>query len=161
MIALPAAIVDSHHHLWDLQRIAYPWLGSGYDASKFILGDYQPLCANFLPSDFRSAWGGMPVVASVHIEAECRRDQALAETIWLHEQAASSGLPNAVVAYVDLLAPDADESLSWLQPPILNPTTRLVATANAATGALCVQGWERHGPATRLFTLPRAGMLAA
>ncbi len=59
------------------------------------------------------------------------------------------------------LAPDADESLSWLQPPILNPTTRLVATANAATGALCVQGWERHGPATRLFTLPRAGMLAA
>ena len=112
MIDLPEAIVDSHHHLWDLQRIAYPWLGSEYDAAKFILGDYQPLCANFLPSDFRSAWGGMPVTASVHIEAECQRDQALAETAWLHEEAAASGLPNAVVAYVDLLAPDADERLA-------------------------------------------------
>ena len=112
MIALPEAIVDSHHHLWDLQRIAYPWLGSEYDAAKFILGDYRPLCVNFLPADFRSAWGGMPVVASVHVEAECRRDQALAETAWLHEQAAASGLPNAVVAYVDLLAPDAEAQLA-------------------------------------------------
>lgn len=59
------------------------------------------------------------------------------------------------------LAPDADETLSWLQPPILNPTTRLAVTANAARESLGVQGWERDGPATSLFTLPRAGKLAA
>ena len=98
MTALPAAIVDSHHHLWDLSRIDYPWLGEQYDASAFILGEYYALCRDFLPRDFREAWGGMPVVASVHIEAECARSQALAETRWLHEQAAESGLPSAVAA---------------------------------------------------------------
>ena len=112
MIMLPDAIVDSHHHLWDLQRIEYPWLGADYDASKFILGEYYALCRNFLPQDFRESWGGMPVVASVHIEAECQRSLALAETQWVHEQARESGLPNAVVAHVDLLAPDADARLA-------------------------------------------------
>jgi len=112
MTLLPEAIVDSHHHLWDLSRISYPWLGEEYDASTFILGEYYALCRNFLPQDFRESWGGMRVVASVHIEAECERSQALAETRWVHEQAAQSGLPNAVVAHVDLLAPDADERLA-------------------------------------------------
>jgi predicted TIM-barrel fold metal-dependent hydrolase len=112
MTALPAAIVDSHHHLWDLSRIDYPWLGEQYDASAFILGEYYALCRDFLPRDFREAWGGMPVVASVHIEAECARSQALAETRWLHEQAAASGLPSVVVAHVDLLAEDAGERLA-------------------------------------------------
>ena len=112
MTALPKAIVDSHHHLWDLRQIRYPWLGEDYDAAKFILGEYYLLCRDYLPQDFRESWSGMPVVASVHIEAECDRSQALAETRWVHEQAAASGLPNAVVAHVDLLAPDADERLA-------------------------------------------------
>ena len=112
MTALPAAIVDSHHHLWDLSRIDYPWLGEEYDAAAFILGEYYSLCRDFLPRDFRESWSGMPVVASVHIEAECARSQALAETRWLHEQAAESGLPSAVVAHVDLLADDADARLA-------------------------------------------------
>lgn len=112
MTALPKAIVDSHHHLWDLRQIRYPWLGEEYDATKFILGEYYLLCRDYLPQDFRESWSGMPVVASVHIEAEGDRSQALAETRWVHEQAAQSGLPNAVVAHVDLLAPDADERLA-------------------------------------------------
>ena len=62
MTALPAAIVDSHHHLWDLSRINYPWLGAAYDASTFILGEYYLLCRNYLPQDFRESWAGMPVV---------------------------------------------------------------------------------------------------
>lgn len=112
MTALPKAIVDSHHHLWDLRQIRYPWLGEDYDAATFILGEYYLLCRDYLPQDFRESWSGMPVVASVHIEAECDRSQALAETRWVHEQAAQSGLPNAIVAHVDLLAPDADERLA-------------------------------------------------
>ena len=112
MTALPKAIVDSHHHLWDLRQIRYPWLGEDYDAATFILGEYYLLCRDYLPQDFRESWSGMPVVASVHIEAECDRSQALAETRWVHEQAAASGLPNAIVAHVDLLAPDADERLA-------------------------------------------------
>ncbi|MEO5373119.1 MAG: hypothetical protein H7840_02440 [Alphaproteobacteria bacterium] len=45
----------------------------------------------------------------------------------------------------------AGESLSWLRPPILNPTTRVVAEANAALNRLVVQGWEKSGPVTVLW----------
>ena len=50
----------------------------------------------------------------------------------------------------------AADGFAWLQPPVLNPTTRLVVIANAATGALRVQGWERDGAATTVLSLPPA-----
>jgi hypothetical protein len=59
------------------------------------------------------------------------------------------------------LAQDADDRLSWLRPPILNPTTRMAGVANAARGLLAVQGWERDGPATNLFVLPPSNEPAA
>ncbi len=39
--------------------------------------------------------------------------------------------------------------LDWLQPPILNPDTRLAAVLCPASGEALVQGWEADGPATR------------
>lgn len=46
------------------------------------------------------------------------------------------------------------EGFAWLQPPVLNPTTRLAVVANPARGFLQVQGWEKDGAATTVFTLP-------
>jgi hypothetical protein len=46
-----------------------------------------------------------------------------------------------------------DEPLGWVVPPVANPYTRVVAEANAATGALTVQGWEPDGPVTQALTL--------
>ncbi len=43
--------------------------------------------------------------------------------------------------------------LSWVAPPILNPTTRLAVVANAAAGTLVVRGYETDGPATAEFRL--------
>ncbi|MDO5624092.1 MAG: amidohydrolase family protein [Pseudomonadota bacterium] len=108
----PAAIVDTHHHLWVLAGRRYPWLQEAYDPRAFILGEYRALCQDFDAPAFRRSFGAAPVVASVHVEAECCRTQALAETQWLHQQHASCGLPSAVVAWVDLLAPDAGERLA-------------------------------------------------
>lgn len=112
MSLMPRAIVDSHHHLWDLGRGHYPWLQEGYDAESFILGDYAPLCRDFRPAEYRKACDEAPVVATVHIEAERDRAEALAETAWLHELHAEQAMPHAVVAHVDLTAPDADERLA-------------------------------------------------
>ncbi|KUZ16526.1 amidohydrolase [Burkholderia diffusa] len=111
--AMPAALVDAHHHLWRLGAGArYPWLQEQYDPARFMFGDYAALCRDFDVDDYRHATQGAPIVASVHVEAERARDEALAETRWLHAVAAEHGLPSAVVAWVDLLADDADERLA-------------------------------------------------
>ena len=104
-------IVDAHHHLWDLSQGSYPWLQQGYDPQAFFLGDYRPLCQNFLPPDYRAASTGCQVLATVHVEAERERSQQVAETAWLHEMHAVHGLPNAVVAHVWLDRPETEERL--------------------------------------------------
>lgn len=109
---LPDAIIDSHHHLWDLKGgIRYPWLQDQYDPTAFILGDYQPLCQDFLMEDFKKCWGGMPVVSSVHIEAECDRSQAQMESSWLMQVALSQRFPTVLIGYVDLLSANCAEQL--------------------------------------------------
>ncbi|EDZ97869.1 amidohydrolase 2 [Burkholderia sp. H160] len=111
--AMPEALVDAHHHLWRLDAGAhYPWLQDAYDPAHFMFGDYRTLCADFCVDDYRRATENAPIVASVHVEAERDRQQALAETRWLHEVAARYGLPSVVVAWVDLLADDAPERLA-------------------------------------------------
>jgi hypothetical protein len=47
----------------------------------------------------------------------------------------------------------AGDAFSWLAPPTLNRYTRLVVIANTARCFLSVQGWEKDGPATSVFTL--------
>jgi len=42
---------------------------------------------------------------------------------------------------------------SWLEPPIINRHTRLVATISPARGHLTLQGWERDGPVTTPLTV--------
>jgi len=54
-------------------------------------------------------------------------------------------------ALMEALRDDAGDDFDWVQPPILNATTRLAVVANAARGKLIVQGWEADGPATQVF----------
>lgn len=111
---MPEAVVDAHHHLWQIKNgtVCYPWLAEAYDPEHFILGDYKDICCDFGVLEFQKAFGDTPVVASVHVEAECKRSDALAETRWLHQIANNGSIPSAVVAWVDLLADDADERLT-------------------------------------------------
>ncbi|MBC8746748.1 MULTISPECIES: amidohydrolase family protein [Paraburkholderia] len=113
MLRMPDAIVDAHHHLWRLSSsgVQYPWLQDAYDPNRFMLGSYQALRNDFDVAAFRQVTQPAPVVASVHVEAECARSQALAETQWLHA-VARDGLPSAIVAWVDLLASDASDRLA-------------------------------------------------
>jgi predicted TIM-barrel fold metal-dependent hydrolase len=74
-------IVDAHHHLWDLSGgpLYYPWL---QDATphEFFLGDYAKLKRDYLPADYRRDSAGLGIVKTVHVEAECSREQQVAET---------------------------------------------------------------------------------
>lgn len=93
-------IVDAHHHLWQLSGgpLYYPWLQDP-QPHDFFLGSYEPLKRSYLPPDYRRDAAAHNVVKTVHVEAECRRDQQVAETRWLTEMNARHGLPNAIVAH--------------------------------------------------------------
>ena len=131
-------IVDAHHHLWDLTLGWYDWLVG--DPKPYLLGDYTALRRNYLPADYRiDAWG-LEVLATVHIEAECKRSLALEETRWLHEQAQAHGMPDGVVAHAWLHDPKLDERLAaHANYPLVKglrskPVTASEASAAAPTG---------------------------
>jgi len=106
-------IVDAHHHLWDLEGgpLAYPWLQDP-TPHAFFLGDYAALKHSYLPTDYRRDAAHHRIVKTVHVEAECARDQQVEETRWLTEINAKHGMPNAIVAHAWFHTPDAEEILA-------------------------------------------------
>jgi len=106
-------IIDAHHHLWQLSGgpLYYPWLQDP-QPHEFFLGDYAALKRDYLPRDYRRDSAGHNVVGTVHVEAECRRDQQVAETRWLTEVNARHGMPNAIVAHAWFHTANAEEILA-------------------------------------------------
>jgi len=100
------AIVDAHHHLWDLCANYYPWLTDRIGPRMY--GDYAAIRRDYLVADFRADIGALPVVKSVHVQAEIDAGDAVRETRWLQavaEAPGSGGTPHAIVAFADLSAP--------------------------------------------------------
>ncbi len=91
-------IVDAHHHLWDLGRLHYPWLVEE-PMIPFRYGDYSQIRRNYLPANYRRDTARQNVIATVHMEAEVKRDDPVAETKWIHEVADKHGFPNAVIGH--------------------------------------------------------------
>jgi predicted TIM-barrel fold metal-dependent hydrolase len=107
----PLAIVDAHHHLWNLTQGHYPWLQDAYIGDKFFLGAYRQLCQDYTHDAYRGDTLGYQVVGSVHIEAERSRQEQVQETRWLERQHAEYDVPSVIVGHVSLLQPDLDDVL--------------------------------------------------
>ena len=106
-------IVDAHHHLWDLSsgRLRYPWL-QDEEPHEFFLGDYAKLKRDYLPPDYRRDAAHHDVVKTVHVEAECSREQQVEETRWLTEVNARYGMPNAIVGHAWFHTGDTEKVLA-------------------------------------------------
>ncbi len=92
-------LVDAHHHLWDLGHGSHPWL-SDHPERNFFLGDYSALKRDYLPADYCRDASRHNVLATVHCEAEWRRDDQVGETEWLTRlHAQNPRLPAAIVAH--------------------------------------------------------------
>ncbi|NQW16383.1 MAG: amidohydrolase family protein [Chloroflexi bacterium] len=106
-------IIDTHHHLWDLENNYYPWLMEPID---HFAGDYSPICNTYLISDLHRDAEGLDLIKSVHVQAEFdHADDPVKETAWLQgvaDDPDSRGMPNAIVGFADLSAPDVDETLA-------------------------------------------------
>ena len=106
-------VIDAHHHLWKLSGgpLTYPWLQDRVP-HDFFLGEYGSLKRDYLPTDYRRDSAGHAVVKTVHVEAECRRDQQVAETQWLTQLNARYAMPDAIVAHAWFHTADAEEILA-------------------------------------------------
>jgi predicted TIM-barrel fold metal-dependent hydrolase len=112
--------VDAHHHLWELGRFRYDWLtevvrpdgsiGPALDNTP-VLGDYRMIRQDWPVERLLKEFYGSNVIGSVHIEAAYSGPDPVEETAWLDAVADASGFPTALVAYVDVTAPDADALL--------------------------------------------------
>ena len=93
-------IVDSHHHLWDLDAVPYPWLRER--GVRRFFGDPTPIQQDYGVPEFRADHGRLRVIKSVHIQVGTAADHEVDETRWLDDQARHFGLPSAIVAFCDL-----------------------------------------------------------
>ena len=98
--------IDAHHHLWDLDHCSYPWLMAR--GVRRFFGDPGPIQKNYLVTDLLSESPKWRPAKSVHIQVGVEESDNLKESRWLQQVSdseISGGLPNAIVAFVDLADP--------------------------------------------------------
>ncbi len=84
-------IIDSHLHIWDLDRLRYPWLdGNAHLNRSFSLTDYRQAC------------GSVDVEAMVFLQCEADPSQYLDEARWVAEQAQVDPRLKAMVPWAPL-----------------------------------------------------------
>ena len=103
-------IVDAHMHLWDLEKIRYPWLTPPLPVG--ITGDVRSIAKTYLLNDYLRDAGVARVEKVVHVEAGANPADSLQETQWLQSVAQSRGFPQAIVAHADLNDPKVEGLLA-------------------------------------------------
>lgn len=106
-------IIDAHHHLWDLTKNSYPWLAAADHDRGW--GDWSALRKSYRLADFLRDAEDQDLVGSVHVQANFDPANPVGETEWLESVAAapgSRGFPHAIVAFADLSAGDAGETVA-------------------------------------------------
>lgn len=105
------AIIDAHHHLWDLERNRYPWLEARPMAPS-VAGDLTPIAKSYRIQEYRADIANWNVVKSVHVECGWDRTNPVGETAWLQSVAYADGFPHGIVAHATLDAPDVERILA-------------------------------------------------
>jgi L-fuconolactonase len=85
-------IVDAHHHLWNLEREALPWMTSGHEVIR----------RTFEPAELEPLLERAGVSRTVLVQAACTDS----DTDFMFEHAARHAWIGGVIAWVDLLSPE-------------------------------------------------------
>lgn len=78
-------IIDTHQHLWDLERFRLPWLTNAG----------EPLGKSHLPSDYAEATRGLNIVRTVYMEVDVDPAQSEAEAAYVTDLCARNDNPMA------------------------------------------------------------------
>jgi L-fuconolactonase len=85
-------VIDTHQHLWDLDRVAYPWL----------VPDFGPIARTFVASELEPQMAPAGVTHTVLVQSA----NSYADTEYMLEQAGIFSWVIGVVGWVPLLYPD-------------------------------------------------------
>ena len=121
-------IVDTHLHIWDLERLRYPWLAS-----------VPKLNRNHLIEDYRRACGPVQVAKMVFVQCECDPALSQQEADWVTEVARLDPRIRGIVAQAPLeLGDGAEPALAALAAnPLVKGIRRLIQSE--ADDAFCVR----------------------
>ena len=97
-------IIDTHIHLWDLNRYSYDWITNTSN---------DQLNQNYLLENFLEDSKLLNLQKVVHVEANINVQNNINETKWLQSIADSNvkGIPNAIIGFIDLTNDRAEEEL--------------------------------------------------
>ena len=107
------AFVDTHVHFHDFSHptLRWDWLLPEVEDSN--LGDYGEIKARrYTADDFIGETRFQNVSKVVHVQAAIGSPDPVEETRWLSEAAARWGIPHGIVAYADLGAEGAEQTLA-------------------------------------------------
>src|SRR6185369_14349153 len=96
------AIIDAHHHIWELKRI--PWLLGPMQPR--IFGEYSGLRRDYLAEEFKRDLAPHGITKSVYIQINVGPGDEVDETAWVQGVADKFGVPSGIAAFADLAAPD-------------------------------------------------------
>ncbi len=105
--------IETHHHLWELDRFHYDWLTDpGWPGHNALLGDYKMIRSTIgAPWRFFKEFYGANVIKSVHVEAAYAGPDPVEETAWLDAVAKEHGFPHALVVFCDIEQDDGEAQL--------------------------------------------------
>ncbi len=96
-------IIDTHQHLWDLERFNYAWLEG-----------LPRLRRSYLPGDYRAAAAGLGIEQSIFMEADVDLPYLEEETRWVLRLAGEESPMTAVIAGARPESPDFPRYLERL-----------------------------------------------
>ena len=105
------AILDAHHHFWNLDENYYPWLSNEISES-FFLGDYSQIRKNYLVNDYKKDAVNHNIIGTIHCEAEWDRNNQFKETEWLSKLSSNEHLPSCIVAHAWLDKKNSEEIIA-------------------------------------------------
>lgn len=88
---LDFGIADTHLHIWDVEKMRYPWLD-----------DIPFLNKTFTLEDYKAACGEVQVDKMVFVQCECEPRQHLRELEWITEQAKNEPRLKGLVPWAPL-----------------------------------------------------------
>ena len=111
-LSQPRAIVDAHHHFWDLSKNYHPWLCDPTPIA-FRYGDYSSIQKNYLLQDFQQDTKNYLVQGSVYVETEWDPSDSMGEVRYVAELKKNQALPSVAVMHVRLDDEDAQAKLEF------------------------------------------------